>query len=285
MPSAASFCTVEPLVCCISAARFVSPLTLSVSSGVRSAFTSTCISAGFNGRSGTFASSCACGSKNSEWSQYVSSVKRGSEWRSCDCRVRLVSPVYRKLASLIDKGHLVSIDKSTRLPPLEVPVKPKWFGLETLRQIGTVRREVSYRISLLRQDELKSLENRRKKMGELLDVFTFSLADGQRWMPSSAEELFRHENERVNGEAKGILAKLIAGDLTQFMAGRRTAVAEDANFAMTVGLRSNTGIYGKVAPEIRETAKFLRKRLKELSPEICGISRDDSSPANQSEEV
>jgi len=140
-----------------------------------------------------------------------------------------VSPVYRKLSQLLDMGHLVSVDKTTRLAPFEVSVKPKWFGLETLKQIGSVKRQVSYRISALTEDELKQLENRRKKTSELLELFSFSLADSQRWMPKAAEELFRQENSRVNTEAEGILSNLIAGDLNKFMEGRRKVVGEDAN--------------------------------------------------------
>ncbi len=148
---------------------------------------------------------------------------------SADNKLPRVSPVYRKLSQLLDMGHLVSVDKTTRLAPFEVPVKPKWFGLETLKQIGSVKRQVSYQITPLTKDELKQLETRRTKTSELLDLFSFSLADSQRWMPKAAEELFLQENSRVNTEAAGILSKLIAGDLNKFMEGRRTAVGEDAN--------------------------------------------------------
>jgi hypothetical protein len=56
------------------------------------------------------------------------------------------------------------------------------------------------------------------------------------------------------------------------------------SFCFTVGMRVNHGIYEKISPELRETAKFLRKRLKELSPELCGISGDESSNSSRSEE-
>lgn len=148
---------------------------------------------------------------------------------STEQKLPKVSPIYRKLAQLLDMGHLVSVDKTTRLLPFEVSVKPKWFGLDTLKQIGSVKRQISYRISALTEDELKQLENRRKKTSELLDLFSFSLADSQRWMPSTAEDLFRQEIGRINTEAKGILSKLIAGDLDKFMAGRRKSVGADAN--------------------------------------------------------
>jgi hypothetical protein len=148
---------------------------------------------------------------------------------SSDNKLPQVSPVYRKLSQLIDMGHLVSVDKTTRLAPFEVSVRPKWFGLETQTQIGSVKRQVSYRISALTEDELKQLENRRKKTSELLDLFSFSIADNQRWMPKATEELFRKENDRVNAEAKDILSKLLAGDLKTFLEARRTAVCKDAN--------------------------------------------------------
>ena len=124
---------------------------------------------------------------------------------SADSKLPRISPIYRELAHLFDKGHLVSVDKITRLLPFEVSVKPKWFGLETLKQIGSVKRQVSYHITALTDDELKQLENRRKKTGELLNLFSFSLADGQRWMPATAEKLFRQEYDRVDVEAQGIL--------------------------------------------------------------------------------
>src|SRR5262249_9671963 len=127
---------------------------------------------------------------------------------SIETKLPKVSPVYRKLAQLLDMGHLVSVDKTTRLLPFEVSVRPKWFGLETLKQIGSVRRQISYHISALTEYELKQLENRRTKTRELLNLFSFSLADGQRWMPRTAEDLFRQENDRVNTEAKGILSNL-----------------------------------------------------------------------------
>lgn len=148
---------------------------------------------------------------------------------STENKLPKISPVYRRLSQLLEMGHLVSVDKTTRLLPFEVSVKPKWFGLETLKQIGSVKRQVSYHITALTDNELKQLENRRKKTSELLDLFSFSLADGQRWMPSTAENLFRQENNRINTEAKDILSKLVAGDLDKFMDSRRRSVQEDAN--------------------------------------------------------
>jgi hypothetical protein len=178
---------------------------------------------------------------------------------SADNKLPKVSPVYRKLAQLFDMGHLVSVDKTTRLLPFEVSVKPKWFGMETLTQIGSVKRQVSYRISALTEDELKQLENRRKKTSELLDLFSFSLADGQRWMPVSAEGRFHQENNRINTEALGIFSKLIAGDLEKFLAERRKSVKEDAS-----------RMYRDLFPDrtlsedaINEIMSALRKRFEE----------------------
>ncbi len=178
-----------------------------------------------------------------------------------------LSPVYRKLALLLDMGHLVSVDKTTRLAPFEVSVKPKWFGLETLKQIGSVKRQVSYRISALTEEELKQLENRRKKTGELLDLFSFSLADGQRWMPTAAEELFQRENSRVNTEAAGILSKLVAGDLNKFIEGRRKTVSEDAN-----------RMYGDLFPDKKLSDDALDEIMNALKKRFEGAQKGSFLP-------
>ena len=52
------------------------------------------------------------------------------------------------------------------------------------------------------------------------------------------------------------------------------------NFLMTIGLRSNTGIYAKVSPELRETAKYLRRRFQHFA----GISKATPDAQHEGEE-
>jgi len=201
----------------------------------------------------------------------VSATANGQpvETVSQQCDLPTLSPIYRKLSNLFDKGNLVSIDKATRLPPLEVPVKPKWFGLETLTQIGSVKRQISYHISALKDQELKQLETRRKKIADLLDVLTFSLADDQRWMPETAQELFRKEVERVNTDAKTLLGNLITGDVNAFLISRRDVVRDDAN-RMCRDLFKDREVSKDALDEIMADLhkRFVRAQSKPFLPQV-----------------
>ena len=43
------------------------------------------------------------------------------------------------------KGLLVAVDKTGRVPPLEAPVKPEWFGVDSFKQTGMVSSKTSFR--------------------------------------------------------------------------------------------------------------------------------------------
>ena len=137
-------------------------------------------------------------------------------------------PVAERIARLYDHGAMVTIDKATRSRPLDAPMKPQWFGVESLRQIGAVTREVKYRISIMDKDVLQKLESRRKATRDLLNSFSYPLAEGVRWMPHTARGLFESEMARVNQEGLELLSKVV-GDPDQFVGKQCERISRDAN--------------------------------------------------------
>ena len=67
-------------------------------------------------------------------------------------------PLADRVARLYAKGLLVSVDKLTRIPPLDAPLDPSIFGDPSEMQRGNVTRKVSMRVSVI--DE-KTLEGYR----------------------------------------------------------------------------------------------------------------------------
>ena len=45
-------------------------------------------------------------------------------------------PLLPRLVQLFEKGDLVIIDKGSRIPPLELPIKAEWFGIPSFREVG-----------------------------------------------------------------------------------------------------------------------------------------------------
>ena len=90
------------------------------------------------------------------------------------------------IAAIFRLGTLASVDRGSRIPPLDVPVKAELFGISAWRQAGAGKRHVAYRFTVLDDRELRKLEAVRQSAGELLRYFTFPLSNGVRWMPRAA---------------------------------------------------------------------------------------------------
>jgi len=134
-----------------------------------------------------------------------------------------------RIARLYDKGSLVSVDKLSRIPPLDVPLDPHLFGDSSNIQRGNVARRVNMRITVLDARTLRQMETRRRGLRTLLTKFTFALADNMRWMPSEAQGLFDSELKRLNEEGQKLISDLLTGDVTEFIKDKRAAMVADIN--------------------------------------------------------
>lgn len=133
------------------------------------------------------------------------------------------------MARLYSQGALVTIDQAGRLPPFDAPIQPRWFGVESLHQVGAVSRRIQYRISPFDPYTLKRLNNKRNGLSDIIDRFTYSLGHGQRWMPDAARSLFDAERKRIEGEARKVFGREVTGDITGFLAGQRQRILDDAD--------------------------------------------------------
>lgn len=133
------------------------------------------------------------------------------------------------ISRLYDKGALVSIDKLSRIPPLDAPLDPSLFGDASELHKGNVTRKVSMRVSIIDEKTLKEINKRRQGLRPLLTKFSFGLADNMRWMPTTARELFESELKRVNEEGQKLILDLLRGDVCAFIEGKRSALIADIN--------------------------------------------------------
>lgn len=173
----------------------------------------------------------------------------------------------RRLAELYKKGMLVAIDKYSRTPPVDVPVKPEWLGVDRLRRVGAASRRVEYRVSVFDEADLRRLQAWKDKTRELLSKFSYALADGQRWMPHSARELFERALDAANTEAVEGVHKLIQGDIKDFLEKRQEVVVRDLEV-----------LYQEYHPGKSLPAEVIAKVLEELKERIESLRRDRVLP-------
>jgi len=175
-----------------------------------------------------------------------------------DLGVPRLDQVANRIARLYTKGAMVTIDKASRIPPLDAPIRAEWFGIKGSRQIGAVTREVKYRISVLDEKVLKGLENRRKSIRQTINSFSFPLADGVYWMPYTARNMLEQELNRVNKEGRDALEGVIGTDVDVFVSSQITRIIKDANT-----MYKDFNPDGQLGQEvIEEIVKDLSERLK-----------------------
>ncbi len=132
------------------------------------------------------------------------------------------------VAHLFELGALVSVDKLSRIPPLEAPVKPEWFGVESFRQTGMVRAQTSIKVAPFDEATLKKIDRLRRVSGELLPRYSFALADGVRWIPKQAIPLFEEALSAANDDAKKLLGATMGDDIQAFLASQHDRIRSDA---------------------------------------------------------
>lgn len=132
------------------------------------------------------------------------------------------------VARVFDIGALVSIDKLSRIPPLEAPVKPEWFGVDSFRQTGMVRAQTSIKVAPFDESTLKKIDRLRRVSGELLPRYSFSLADGVRWIPRQAIPLFEAALTAANEDAKKLLGATVGDSVEDFLVSQRDRIRADA---------------------------------------------------------
>lgn len=148
---------------------------------------------------------------------------------SRDIGIENLDTVAERIACLYEKGMLATPDKLSRIPPLDAPVSPEWFGEEAEIQKGAVLRKVNMRVSIIDEKVLKEIEKRRTKAAPLLSKFTFGLGDSTRWMPEGARKHFEEELNRVNEEGQKLLGDLLNGDVEAFVKSHRQKLVDDIN--------------------------------------------------------
>ena len=171
--------------------------------------------------------------------------------------IKKLDPLAEFIARLYEKGSLVSIDKLSRIPPLDAPLDPSVFGDASELQRGNVTRKVSMRVSIIDDKTLKEIDKRRQGLRTLLTKFTFGLADNMRWMPDTACTLFEEELKRINEEGQKLISDLLKGDIDAFINAKRADLVADIN-----AMYAELGKSGQVTEnEIKRVIESLKERL------------------------
>jgi hypothetical protein len=200
-------------------------------------------------------------------------VTRGSEPTPSEAKTfPRPDPVLLAVQTALAKGSVIALDRSSRAPPLDAPVKAELFGEAAETRSGAARRQQRFSVSLFDEDTSRRLGNRRTAMADRLASCSLMLRDGVRWVPNAADELLNAEFSAVEREAAAALKTAIGGkDAKDFVTATLSKIADDcAALAALIapGRNSPARFVENIKADLTER---LKKNLKQGM--VPGISR------------
>ncbi|QQS03383.1 MAG: hypothetical protein IPK50_13830 [Fibrobacterota bacterium] len=145
--------------------------------------------------------------------------------------VKRMAPVERHLVALFRMGRIPIFDASSRLKPIDVPLKPEWFNVDRKFSAGAIRSTTSMRISPFLDEEFKRLEAHRCEVSDLIAAYSFSLGNRVRWMPDRARPAFEEAIRHLGKRWKTVTLEIVGGNPYQFLNSRQDKIQADAQQA------------------------------------------------------
>jgi hypothetical protein len=156
----------------------------------------------------------------------------GKQVEPWDAGITELDPLAQVFQKVYAEGWLVTVDETTRIKPLAIPLKATLMGQQSERIIGAVTQKQSFTLKVLDDDADKAMEKFRK-VTDLLNLLTLPLSNGNRWLPESARSLLEKEVEARNIAGRQALIKALGGkeakDIASFIAARKESIRKNVN--------------------------------------------------------
>ncbi|MDF7824457.1 hypothetical protein P4B35_10570 [Pontiellaceae bacterium B12227] len=134
----------------------------------------------------------------------------------------------QKFQEVYANGYLVSVDETSRIGPLTIPVSPTLFGQESERTIGAVKKKLSFTLEILDSGTAKEINKYRKT--DVIRLCSYSLSKGVHWIPEKAQPLLNRELDEQNSRAVEALKNQVGdGSVDGFIGKNAKRYMQDLN--------------------------------------------------------
>lgn len=151
----------------------------------------------------------------------------GSKVNPWDVGKTALDPLAQMLQQVYARGCLVTVDETTRIKPLAIPVKATLLGQQSERTLGALTQKQSFSLQVLDEVVGKEVEKCRR-VNDIMDLLTYLLSMGSHWLPEGAKVLFEKELEARNEKGLASLKTALGGDdVPQFVQKRKKKIRDD----------------------------------------------------------
>jgi len=134
----------------------------------------------------------------------------------------------QRLNEIYIGGWLVTVDESTRIKPLAIPVKAALLGQQSEQSVGAITRKQSFTLDVLADYDAKDIEKCRT-VTDLLELVSYLLSKSNRILPAGSKTLLEKELEARNKRGMEKLSEVVGGDVKKFIETRKNSITEDLN--------------------------------------------------------
>ena len=151
----------------------------------------------------------------------------GSKIEPWDNGTTALDPLALKFQEIYSDGWLVTIDETTRIKPLAIPVKATLLGQQSERTVGSLTQKQSFNLKVLDEVVAKEIEKCRL-VNDIMDLLSYSLSKGNRWLPGPAKTLLDIELEARNSKGCDRLKEALGGNtISEFIKTREESIRND----------------------------------------------------------
>ena len=169
----------------------------------------------------------------------------------------------RRLTRLFDAGRQVTVNNSSAVGPLDLPIPPKLLDAEAEYRDGTITQRQSFRVSVFSQEELKALDDSRKGSQIIIRKLGLPLEKGIYWVPDEVIPILDAEISAKNEAAKQKLRSLVGENAKTFVEGKMDKLREDLST-----------VYKRLHGDDRVPSQALRQVTDALTARIEGAFRE-----------
>jgi hypothetical protein len=202
----------------------------------------------------------------------VIATRDGEPVSAWDEGMTALDPLGQELQAMYAEGWLVTVDETTRIKPLSIPVKATLLGQKSEKTVGSVTQRQSFTLRVFDALTDKAVEKFRK-VTDLINLLTLPLSIGNRWLPGAARPFLEKEVEKRNEEGREVLIKALGGrdgkDLTAFIESKKASLRKDVNEMYRQFGQSEDVPEDKFAAVMEDVEKRLKEALEgRITPQL-----------------
>lgn len=127
-----------------------------------------------------------------------------------------LDPLAQELHRVYAQGSLVTVDQTSRIKPLSVPVRAALLDEQGERFVGAVKQKQSFSLQVL-DDSVERKVEKCRTVSDIVALLGFALSPGNRWVSAAAQGLLNSAVEARDRVGREALKAALGGTVPEFI--------------------------------------------------------------------